>query len=238
MIPKNVMAALTAIEEKKARQRKRIQAAEAQLARLNQEEAEWKRRILVGEVQKLQLAVGDTRSLIDVLRGGTDERAEQLLRQQSEETAPDTPPAEAPAEAGDDEIVKITIRVTGWEKNCIERNVCQTLCRSLNDYARKMLVDGYVVVWDMAGLDGLVKEISFTNRSLNQIAKRVNLLNSVYQGDVFDILQDWQRLRRKLLSALAEVKRLCYLQQTQRGNRHGLCENSEAENGGAPGTLH
>ena len=211
---KKVMETLTTIEKKKERQRKRIQSAEAQLARLEEDEEGWKRRILIGEAERIRMEVGDTKSLIDALRNGAETRTERYIQQMGEDaSAPNTDEEMESDIRGGTEIVKITIRVTEYEKNCIERNVSLTLCRSLNDYCRKMLVDGYVIEWDTSGLDGLLKEIGYTNRSLNQIAKRINLLNSVYQGDMFDILESWQMLRRDMLASLKELKKVCYLQQ-------------------------
>lgn len=215
---KKIMAALSAIEEKKKRQEQKIQTAKTKLAELEKEEMEWKRRIIVGEVEKIKMEIGDTESLIAVLQDSADERTQKIIQKQSEalDTDASTEENELPTHnSGGTGIVKITIRVTEHEKNCIERNVCQTLCRSLNDYARKMLVDGYVIAWDMAELDELLKEISYTNRSLNQIAKRINLLGSVYQGDMIDILHDWQSIRMNLLSSIAELKKICFIQQPQ-----------------------
>ena len=212
-----IKAALDSIEKRKARQRKKLEAAQAQLSMLDEEEAGWKRRILIGEAERIRMAVGDTRSLIDVLASGMDERTERLIQQRGTKDVESSSEDESkPDNRGDSEIVKITIRLTGYEKNCVERNVSMTLCRSLNDYCRKMLVDGYVIAWDTSGMDGLLKEVSYTNRSLNQIAKRINMLNSVYQGDMFDILQDWQKLRRDVLAAVQELKKICYLQQLQK----------------------
>lgn len=214
---KKVMAALSAIEKKKERQRKRIQSAQAQLARLEEEEEGWKRRILIGEAERIRMEVGDTKSLIDVLRNGTDERTERYIQQMGEDvSAPNTDEEMESGIRDGTEIVKITIRVTEYEKSCIERNVSLTLCRSLNDYCRKMLVDGYVIAWDTSGLDGLLKEVGYANRSLNQIAKRINTLNSVYQGDIFDLLGLWQKLRRTMIASLKELKKICYLQQLQK----------------------
>lgn len=215
---KKVMAALSAIEKKKERQRKRIQSAQAQLARLEEEEEGWKRRVLAGAARKFKMEVGGRRSLLGDLQNGTDERTQEIIQEFIEDAAC-TVDAEEQSETGADvgtAIVKITIRVTEQEKDCIERNVLLTHCKSLNDYCRKMLVDGYVIEWDTSGLDGLLKEIGYTNRSLNQIAKRINLLNSVYQGDMFDILSSWRTLRKDMLTSLKTLRKINYVQQLKK----------------------
>ena len=53
-------------------------------------------------------------------------------------------------------------------------------------------------------------------RSTMDLTRIINMLNSVYQGDMFDILQDWQKLRRDVLAAVQELKKICYLQQLQK----------------------
>lgn len=204
-----VIAALMRLEEQIQQQEEKASRVNRKLEQLRQKQLELQRRLLTGQIALLRRKVGETVSLIDVLNQNADPREKRILEQVKEQRR-DGPCVTGPTPE-QSRAVKITIRLTQWEKDCVEENVCRTFCASLNDYARKMLVDGYVIAWDFGSIDALVKEVSYTNRSLNQIAKRVNLLNSVYHGDVVDLLRDWTVLRSDLMQVLTRLKRAEYL---------------------------
>lgn len=66
-------------------------------------------------------------------------------------------------------------------------------------YARKMLIDGYVIKYDYKNIKKLLKELSNLARSINQIAKRANETRNIYYQDILD-----------LQSMYSEVKNLMY----------------------------
>ena len=75
----------------------------------------------------------------------------------------------------------------------------------LSAYARKMLIDGYIVNMDTTDIRAQTAEIQKIGVNVNQIAKRVNSTGSVYQEDIEEIkgvLAEIWRLQR--LSLLKE----------------------------------
>ena len=72
-------------------------------------------------------------------------------------------------------------------------------------YARKMLIDGYIIQIDHSDIKAMTAEIQKIGVNVNQIAKRVNSTGSVYQEDIEEIkgvLAEIWRLQR--LSLLRE----------------------------------
>ena len=74
----------------------------------------------------------------------------------------------------------------------------------LSAYARKMLIDGYIVNMDTTDIRAQTAEIQKIGVNVNQIAKRLNSMGSVYAQDIEDIkgalTQIWQ-LQRYILSS-------------------------------------
>ena len=71
-------------------------------------------------------------------------------------------------------------------------------------YARKMIVDGYVVKTDYTTIKNLIKEINKIGVNINQIAKRANETNRVYEDDIKELKGEleevWQLLKSNLSS--------------------------------------
>ena len=71
-------------------------------------------------------------------------------------------------------------------------------------YARKMLIDGYVVKTDYTTIKNLIKEINKIGVNINQIAKRTNETNRIYEDDIKELKgeleQVWQLLKSNLSS--------------------------------------
>lgn len=71
-------------------------------------------------------------------------------------------------------------------------------------YARKMVLDGYVIKPDYKSIKDLVREINKIGVNINQIAKRINETNRVYDEDIIEIKREqeeiWQLLELKVLN--------------------------------------
>ena len=71
-------------------------------------------------------------------------------------------------------------------------------------YARKMLIDGYVVHIDTTDIRAQTAELQKIGVNVNQIARRLNSMGPLYTQDVADIkgalAQIWQ-LQRYILSS-------------------------------------
>ena len=101
---------------------------------------------------------------------------------------------------------KIVLRVpvTPEEQELIRQKMALLHTRNFSAYARKMLIDGYVVHIDTTGIREQTAELQKIGVNVNQIARRLNSMEPLYTQDVADIkgalAQIWQ-LQRYILSS-------------------------------------
>ena len=76
--------------------------------------------------------------------------------------------------------------------------------KNFSAYARKMLIDGYIVHIDTGPVRAQTAELQKIGVNINQIARRINSTGTVYAQDLEDIkgalAQIWQ-LQRSILSS-------------------------------------
>ena len=103
---------------------------------------------------------------------------------------------------------KIVLRVpvTPEERELIRQKMALLHTRNFSAYARKMLIDGYVVHIDTTDIRAQTAELQKIGVNVNQIARRVNSTGSVYQEDIDEIKgvlnEIWRLQRLSLLKAL------------------------------------
>ena len=101
---------------------------------------------------------------------------------------------------------KIVLRVpvTLEEQELIRQKMALLHTRNFSAYARKMLIDGYVVHIDTTDIRAQTAELQKIGVNINQIARRLNSMEPLYTQDVADIkgalAQIWQ-LQRYILSS-------------------------------------
>ena len=101
---------------------------------------------------------------------------------------------------------KIVLRVlvTPEERELIRQKMALLHTRNFSAYARKMLIDGYVVHIDTTDIRAQTAELQKIGFNINQIARRLNSMGPLYTQDVADIkgalAQIWQ-LQRYILSS-------------------------------------
>ena len=101
---------------------------------------------------------------------------------------------------------KIVLRVpvTPEERELIRQKMALLHTRNFSAYARKMLIDGYVVHIDTTDIRAQTAELQKIGVNINQIARRLNSMGSLYTQDVANIkgalAQIWQ-LQRYILSS-------------------------------------
>ena len=101
---------------------------------------------------------------------------------------------------------KIVLRVpvTPEEQELIRQKMALLHTRNFSAYARKMLIDGYVVHIDTTDIRAQTAELQKIGANVNQIARRLNSMGPLYTQDVADIkgalAQIW-RLQRYILSS-------------------------------------
>jgi len=89
--------------------------------------------------------------------------------------------------------------VTEQERSLIFQKMAQVPTKNFAAYARKMLIDGYVIRVDYSELKAVTAEIQKIGANINQIAKRVNATGNVYDQDIAEIkgaLDEIWRLQR------------------------------------------
>lgn len=98
--------------------------------------------------------------------------------------------------------VQIIIRVTEEERALIEEKMQQIPTLNLSAYARKMLIDGYIIMLDLQEIKGHTAQLQKIGVNVNQIAKRINETGQIYADDMDEIkrvMEEVWRLERRLL---------------------------------------
>ena len=99
----------------------------------------------------------------------------------------------------------LRVPVNEQERELIEQKMKLIPTTNFAAYARKMLIDGYIIQIDHSDIKAMTAEIQKIGVNVNQIARRVNATGSVYQEDIEEIkgvLAEIWRLQR--LSLLKE----------------------------------
>ena len=102
--------------------------------------------------------------------------------------------------------VQIKFRVTEAERDLILEKMKLVPTRNMAAYLRKIAIDGYIIQIDHADIKAMTAEIQKIGVNINQIAKRVNSTETIYAGDMRQILEKqeeiWQLLKSTLSKAL------------------------------------
>ena len=83
--------------------------------------------------------------------------------------------------------IVLRVPVTAQEREMIELKMQQMGTRCFSVYARKMLIDGYVVKIDYSDIKAMTAELQKIGTNINQIARRVNATGTIYAQDIEDI---------------------------------------------------
>ena len=81
---------------------------------------------------------------------------------------------------------KIVLRVpvTQEERELIEQKMVLLHTKNFSAYARKMLIDGYIVNMDTTDIRAQTAELQKIGVNVNQIARRLNSMGPLYTQDV------------------------------------------------------
>lgn len=89
--------------------------------------------------------------------------------------------------------------VTEEEKAFIKYKMSLMNVTNMSAYLRKMAIDGMLVQVDYSQFDKIANDLEGVSRNINQIAKRVNSTETIYAGDMRQILEKqeeiWQLLK-------------------------------------------
>ena len=82
--------------------------------------------------------------------------------------------------------IVLRVPVTAEERALIEKKMQQMGTRCFSVYARKMLIDGYVVKIDYSDIKAMTAELQKIGTNINQIARRFNATGTIYAQDIQD----------------------------------------------------
>ena len=81
----------------------------------------------------------------------------------------------------------LRVPVTPEERALIQQKMAQLGTKNFSAYARKMLIDGYIVHIDTGPVRAQTAELQKIGVNINQIARRINSTGTVYAQDLEDI---------------------------------------------------
>jgi len=84
---------------------------------------------------------------------------------------------------------QLIIRVTEEERNFIEEKMKLMPTMNLSAYARKMLIDGYILFLDTPEIKAHSAQLQKIGGNINQIVKRMHQTGSLYKNDVEEVKQ-------------------------------------------------
>jgi len=85
-------------------------------------------------------------------------------------------------------------RVDENELALIHEKMAAARIQNKEAYFRKMVLDGYVVRIDFSDVREMVRLLRNATNNLNQIAKRSNETRSIYESDIKDIQDNYEKL--------------------------------------------
>jgi len=102
--------------------------------------------------------------------------------------------------------VQLIVRVTPDENDFIGKKMELHGTKNFNTYARKMLIDGYVVRLDLEKFNTLAGEVNKIGTNINQIAKVSNTTGMVFGDDIEKLKELMNSVWQLLKSSLSELQ--------------------------------
>lgn len=101
---------------------------------------------------------------------------------------------------------QLIVRVTPDEKMFIQKKMQLLGTNNFNLYARKMLMDGYVIQVDLSKYHELANEVNKVGVNINQIAKNSNTRGTIYFDEMCQLKELMNELWQLLKSSLSELQ--------------------------------
>lgn len=90
--------------------------------------------------------------------------------------------------------IQVKFRVTPEERALIDRRMEQANTINMAAYLRKMAIDGYIVKLDLPELRDYISLLRRTSGNFNQLARRANSTNRIYDEDIHEMKVMLKRL--------------------------------------------
>lgn len=104
--------------------------------------------------------------------------------------------------------VSVCFRVSPEERQLIADKMELAGIRSLRAYMLKMALDGYVVQLDLSEVREMISLLRNATNNLNQIARRANETRNVYEADIKDLQEHYDRLWEQAGNVLGQLSKL------------------------------
>lgn len=99
----------------------------------------------------------------------------------------------------------VVLWTTPVEKQMIAERMRESGYKEIGKYIRKMAIDGFIVNVNHEDIKGLTEQIRKIGVNINQIAKKANETESIYQGDVDQL--------KEMMEEIWRLQRLSLLRQ-------------------------
>ena len=101
--------------------------------------------------------------------------------------------------------VQLHFMVTEQEREMIRQKMAQLGTTNMGVYLRKMAVDGYIVKLDVPELREMVSLLRRSGNNLNQLTRRVHETGHIYDADLEEIRQSYDRLWDSMNDLLTRI---------------------------------
>ena len=98
----------------------------------------------------------------------------------------------------------LRLAVTEYEKQLIENKMKQLGTKNFGAYARKMMIDGYIIKVDYTQQKKLAAAVSRVASNINHICKRMNSTGHFYEDDVAELKERQKEIWQLLKSSQSE----------------------------------
>ena len=104
--------------------------------------------------------------------------------------------------------LNVSFRVSEQERDLIEKKMELAGIRSLRAYLLKMAVDGYVVQLDLSEVRHMVTLLRTATNNMNQIARRTHETGNLYDADIRDLQEHYDKLWEQAGGILKKLSEL------------------------------
>ena len=101
--------------------------------------------------------------------------------------------------------VRMVVDVTSDEKEMIHAKMQQLGTGNFGAYARKMLIDGYVIKKDYSEIKKLTAELGKIGSNINQLAKRANESRNVDADDIRNMMVKQFEIEKLVKATLSKL---------------------------------
>ena len=100
------------------------------------------------------------------------------------------------------------VKLSQSEMDLIDKRKDEIPIVNRSAYVRKMAIDGCIIYHDISHINEISRLLKITSNNVNQIAKRANESNHIYQEDIQDVNQNLTEIKLQFGELLQELAKL------------------------------